>query len=415
MPTLLPEGGPRRLLALSILVNMFGYGIYLTAGVLYFTRSVQLPAAQVGLGLSVAGAAALATGVPIGHLADRRGARGVYALTLALGAVAMGGLCVARSFSSFLVFATLGSVAQLAGPAARGPLIQRYGGERPAQLRAYLRSVANVGISLGALVAGWGVHVDTRTAYLWLIAGSALSWAACAALVLFLPAVPPLGPGSGPSWTALRDRPYIALTVLDGVMAMQYRVLTTALPLWLLAETTAPRWSVSLVMLVNTVLVVVFQVRASRSIDTPRAGGRAFGRAGFALLVACVLFSALAVLPAWCVLPLLVAAVVVHTVGELWHVAGGFEVSFALAPPHAVGQYQGLFGMGSALGVAIGPALLITACVEWGPMGWWLVGALFAGTGALMPAAVRWAERRRPHRDPEDTPVASPARTEKSA
>ncbi|MFD5162187.1 hypothetical protein ACFWMJ_29690 [Streptomyces hawaiiensis] len=34
-------------------------------------------------------------------------------------------------------------------------------------------------------------------------------------------------------------------------------------------------------------------------------------------------------------------------------------------------------------------------CVERGPAGWWLVGALFTGTGALMPAAVRWAERTR--------------------
>ncbi|ARF59621.1 MFS transporter [Streptomyces gilvosporeus] len=380
-------------MALSVLVNMLGWGIYLTAGVLYFTRSVRLPAAQVGIGLSVAGAVALAAGVPVGHLADRRGARGVYAGTLALGAVAMAGLCLARSFWSFLLCASLAAVAQTSGPAARGPLIQRYGGDRPAAFRAYLRAVANVGISVGALLAGWAAQTDTPSAYLLLIAGSAATWAAGATLVLFLPAAPPVRSAPGPRWTALRDRPYLLLTVLDGIMAMQYRVLTAAVPLWLVDRTAAPRWSVSGVMLVNTALVVLFQVRMSRTVDTARAGGIAFRRAGYAFLAACVLLSVLPGLPAWLTLTLLAAAVVAHTAGELWQVAGGFELSFALAPAHAVGQYQGLFGMGSGLGVAIGPVVLITLCVEWGMPGWWLVGALFAVTGLLTPAAVRWAER----------------------
>jgi dipeptide/tripeptide permease len=93
---------------------------------------------------------------------------------------------------------------------------------------------------------------------------------------------------------------------------------------------------------------------------------------------------------------LLVAAVTVHTIGEIWQAAGGFELSFALAPAHAVGQYQGLFGMGLGLGTTIGPALLIALCIEWGAPGWWVVGGLFAATGLAVPAATRWAERTRP-------------------
>jgi hypothetical protein len=52
--------------------------------------------------------------------------------------------------------------------------------------------------------------------------------------------------------------------------------------------------------------------------------------------------------------------------------------------------------MGLGLGVAIGPALLITLCIDGGVFGWWVVGALFALTGLAVPAAVRWAERDRP-------------------
>ncbi|MGW3044443.1 MFS transporter [Kitasatospora sp. NPDC001159] len=393
MTALRPDRGPRRVLAVATLVYTVGYGIYLTAGVLYFTRVVDLPASQVGIGLSVAGGVSLAVGVPVGHLADRHGARGVYVATLVLWAAAMGGLCLADGFGLFLLFAALAAVAQSAGPAARGPLIKEYGGERPAEFRAYLRSVTNAGIAVGALLAGWGAQVGTARAYLLLIGGSAVCALACAALVMRLPIVPPTRSGSGPRWVALRDRPYVLVTVLDGVMAVQYRVLTAAVPLWLLDQASVPRWSVSAVMLVNTAIVVSLQVRASKGIDTPRAGAVAFRRAGFAFLISCGAISLMPAVPTWVGLALLLGAVVVHTVGEIWHAAGGFELSFSLAPAEAVGQYQGLFGMGLGLGVTIGPALVIALCVTWGTPGWWVLGAVFALTGLAVPAAVRWAQR----------------------
>jgi MFS family permease len=388
--------GPRRLLTVVALVSMTGYGVYLTAGVLYFIRVVHLPPAQVGLGLSVAGAVALAAGIPGGHLADRRGARGVYAATLVVAAAAMAGLCVANGFWSFLLFVCLAAVAQTAGPAARSPLVQHYGDQRPAEFRGYLRSAGNLGIAVGALLAGWAVQVDARAAYVLLIAGGAGAYGVCAVAMGFLPAVPPKPSGTHPRWIALRDRPYLLLTVLDGIMAIQYRVLTAAVPLWLVGRTHIPHWSVSAVMLVNTAIVVLFQVRVGRGIDTPRAGALAFRRAGFAFFASCATISLLAGMSAWFAMALLLLAVAVHTVGEIWQAAGGFELSFSLAPPHAVGQYQGLFGMGLGLGVTIGPALLVALCISWGVPGWWVVGAMFAVTGSTVSAAVRWAERTRP-------------------
>ncbi|MFE3580637.1 MFS transporter [Streptomyces vinaceus] len=93
---------------------------------------------------------------------------------------------------------------------------------------------------------------------------------------------------------------------------------------------------------------------------------------------------------------LLLAGVAVHTIGELWHAAAGFEVSFALAPERATGQYLGVFGLGAGLAEAAGPALIIFLCVTWGRPGWYVMGALFALTGLAAPFVVRWAERQRP-------------------
>ncbi|WP_078861258.1 MFS transporter [Streptomyces sp. NRRL F-2747] len=367
MPHLLPEPGPQRTIAASNFVHTVGSGLYLTAGVLYFTQAVHLPAPQVGLGLGIAGVLSLAVGIAVGHLADRRGARGVYAGTLVVQALATAGFLLADGFWPFVVAVCAATGAKGAGLAARSPIIRHHGGDRPQEFRAYLRAVTNTGISIGAVLAGWVVQVGTHSAYQLMVVGNALAFAASALIVLRLRPVAPEPAAEGPRWIALRDRPYLALTVLDGIMAIQFKVLTVAVPLWLIAATEAPHWLISGTMLLNTVVVVTCQMRAGRSIDTPAAGALAYRRSGFAFLLACVLISLTQGIPGWAAASLLLAGVAVHTIGELWHAAAGFEISFALAPREATGQYLGVFGLGAGLAEAAGPALIIFLCITWGP------------------------------------------------
>ncbi|MFC5183693.1 MFS transporter [Actinomadura harenae] len=389
----MPESAPQRVIAVSNFLYTLGSGLYLTAGVLYFTEAVGLPVGRVGLGLGIAGLVSLVVGIGVGHLADRVGARGVYAGTLVVRGLAAAAFTLVDGFWSFVLVVCVATGAQAAGLAARSPLIRRFGGERPQEFRAYLRAVTNVGISLGALLAGWIVAVGTTSAYQVLVLGLAVANLLAAAPLALLPSVKPQAAAAGPRWGALRDRPYLALTALDGVMAVQFKVLTVALPLWLVAATSAPHWLIAGTMITNTVIVVGLQVRASRGIDSPGAGGGAYRRAGVTFLVSCVLISLAAGVPAWGAVALLIGGVFVHTLGELWHSAAGFEVSFALAPEHATGQYLGVFGLGAGLAEAFGPSLLISLCITWGRPGWYVVGALFALTGLLAPAAVRWARR----------------------
>jgi MFS family permease len=381
--------------------TMFGWWTSTSPGAsTYFTRDARHPATQVGLGLGIAGLVSLAVGVIAGHLADVRGPRGVDAITLILRGLGTAGFLLADTFWLFVLAVSVATAAHAAGQAARSPLIKHHGGERPQEFRAYLRAVANVGISLGALLAGWAVQADTHTAYQLLVVGNALVFLVAAAILMSVPSVvpasaPALAPTENqpPRQTALRDRPYLLLTALDGVMSIQYKVLTVAIPLWLVVATTAPRWMISGTMITNTVIVVLFQVRASRKVDSAAAGGHAYLQASLAFCASCALISLAAGAPTWAAVVLLISGVVIHTVGELWHAAGGFEVSFALAPDGATGQYLGLFGMGFGLSEAFGPALLIALCITWGRPGWYVVGAMFALTGLAVPAVVCWAER----------------------
>lgn len=45
----------------------------MASAVLFFTRSVGLPLAQVALGMGIAAFVGMLAGIPVGHLADRRG------------------------------------------------------------------------------------------------------------------------------------------------------------------------------------------------------------------------------------------------------------------------------------------------------------------------------------------------------
>jgi MFS family permease len=411
MPSLLPDSGPQLVLTASNFVCTVGSGLYLTAGVLYFTEAARLSAGQVGLGLAVAGLLSLGLGIAVGHLADRRGARGVYATALVVQALATAAFVPATGFWPFVLAVSAATGAKAAGAAARSPLIRHYGGDRPQEFRAYLRAVTNVGVSLGALLAGWAVQVGTLTAYRLMVLGTAVACAAAAALLVLLPPVPPVPAAGVPRRLALRDRPYLLLTCLDGVMAIQFKVLTVAVPLWLVRATTAPHWLVSATMLTGTVLVVALQVRASRAVTSPAAGGFAYRRAGLAFLLACALVPLSQGAPAWAAATVLLTAVVIHTAGELWHSAAGFEVSFALAPAHATGQYLGVFGLGAGLAEAVGPGLLIALCIDWGRPGWYVVGAMFALTGLAAPFAVRRARcaehARRAHRTAPRTAAAA--------
>ncbi|MFI2708900.1 MFS transporter [Micromonospora sp. NPDC018662] len=376
---------------------MIGSGVFMVTAALFFTRVVGMPLAQVGLGMGVAAGAGLLAGVPVGHLADRRGPREVYLGMLLVQGAAMGALLVVRNFWLVLVALCVSELARSAGGAARGPLVRGIGGADLARFRAYLRSVANLAGSCAAIATGFAVQFDSRPAYLALVLTNALSFVAAAAVVAALPPLPPVpAPPRTGRWAVMRDRGYVAVTVLDGVMSIHHQVLLFALPLWIVGHTDAPRWLVGATALVNTALVVLLQVRASRGVDSSDAAGRAVRRAGVAFLAGMAVVAATATLPAWLAVAGIGLGVFVHTVGELWHTAGSMELRFSLAPAHAQGQYMGLFGFGAGLANVVAPTVLALFCITWGAPGWLLLGGVFLVAGVVTPGVVRWAERNRP-------------------
>jgi hypothetical protein len=383
---------------LAALINVYGTGMIITAMTLFALRVVHLSAARSGLALTIAGLVGLLAAMPIGRLADRRGPRDVSRLALVLlGVAAISYVFLAHSFVSYLLVAIVDGTALSASTTASVALLRRVGGENATTFRSQASAVLNLGMSLGVATCGIAIELNTVNAYRALFLANGLSCLVDAAILTMLPKYPALpGAREESPFAALRDRPFLAYTVVSGAMYMQYLVLSLLLPVWVVFHTNAPRWSVSAFIIVNTAMVVLFQVRVGKTVQTIRQGGAAFRRAGMVFLVSCSAMGLAAGLPAWGALLLLTGAVVLHTYGELWQSSGMYALDFGLAPPHAQGQYQGLVGMGNFAGQALSPFLLIGVVLSWGKYGFLVLGVWFVLLGLTAPAVARWGERTRP-------------------
>ncbi|MFB7617436.1 MFS transporter [Kitasatospora sp. NPDC056181] len=398
-----PDPMVRRLAGIT-LVNTVGSGLSMAVGVLFFTRVLGLSAAQLGLGLTVAGLCGVAASVPAGRAADRWGARPVLVTLVALNAVATAGYALVHSYPAFLALACVVSAVDRGAAATRNALYAEVlPADRRVAGRAYLRVVTNIGICLGTSIGAIALQVDTRQAYLTAILADAVSYAVVAVLFyrLAVPAAARKAAADGQQAgggrkrnPALRDGPFLVVTVLNALLGLQFAMLEVGVPLWVVQHTDAPRITVAATMIVNTVLVIALQVRATRGTEERAGAARACGRAGVILAASCLVIALAHGLPATVAAVVVLAGVALQALGEVLGQAGGWALSYDLAGERDHGAYQGVYNAGSAAALMIGPAVVTTAVIGYGLIGWAALGALLAAAGLAVRPAVQWAGRR---------------------
>lgn len=394
---LVPESAPVRNLALLTLINTTGNGVFFTLSALYFTRILGFSVVSVGAGLSVAAFFGLAASVPFGHLSDRVGARGVLVATLVATGVMSAVLLGVQDYWQFVVVVALWETVDSGSRSARNAMIGAVvQGAGRAATRAYLRSITNVGMTVGTGIAALALHADTRAAYLVVMAINVASFFVCALVATRLPVVAGTTREEGSSpLAAVRDLPYVAVTLAVGVLAMHNWIVEIAIPLWVVGHTEAPRWMVSVLLVLNTVTVVAAQVAVARRVTTVRTAVSASVLSGGLLVVACALFGLSAGRGAVLASVLLVGAASVHVVAEMAQSAGSFLLGYDLAPEGALGQHQGLWAMGPGLAALIAPSLIAWLPLRLELPGWLMLGAILLVAGLAVAPAVRWAERTR--------------------
>ncbi len=394
----LPDGRVVRVLSVAALADAVGNGFFIAGSAVFFTVHLGMSAGTVGLGLSLAGAAGLLASALAGRLTDRLGARRVYvALSLVQALLfACYPLLGDRTAVFFLVLCAIG-VAEYGAAPAWGTLVARsVPADRRVRTRAYLRSVYNVGFSLGSLACGAVVAIGTPAAFVSLALGNAVTFAVGALVVLAVPAPPvvPAAPGgSALRYPSLRDGSFLAVTGLSAVLCLHVSVLLVALPLWVVERTDVAPSAVGALLVVNTVLVVLLQVRASGSAEQLAGAAVAARRAGILMAAACGVF-ALGQGRGWVAAGItLLVGVVLLTGAELLQAASAWGLPYGLAPESRLGEYQGTFGMAFSAQTMIGPALTVYLVIEHGWIGWAVLAALVLAAALLIVPATRRAAR----------------------
>ena len=286
----------------------------------------------------IAAAISLPMSIPAGHFADRIRIRNWVGASQIIQGIVAASFIFIHSYSAFLILTIFVEVIGTGTQTLRMTLITRLSGsgEERVRFRAYLRAVTNLGIGVGATFAGISLTIDTRTAYATLVVINGATFIAAALIFFKLPdtrrnlsreAKPSV---KGPRFIALRDRRYIAATMLNGVYSIHFIIQGVGIPLWIVNFTTAPRWTVSLVMLINTVACVLFSVRASKGTGDIHRAARIYFRAGLFVAAGSVIYAFAQGANPWLATTFLV-------VGMIFHVTGTFRLWCGLGPRVRIG------------------------------------------------------------------------------
>lgn len=400
-----PDSATAKRWAWVAVVDSIGTGMFLPISVLYFTVVVRMSAESVGLGLGIAGLIGCAATPVAGALIDRWGAKRVMIICWLTAAAAYAGFLGVRNWGSFVAIAAVARAADhMAVPGRRVFVTSIATGDDRVSLMSFQRAMLNLGFGIGGLITAAVLTIGTRSAYQAVLVVDAVSYLTATGVLLTI-AVPrnttaqapdsPSAAGSqaaaaGPARKAgfrqvLADWRYVGLALINVAVLTFDTAFIIGMPLWVHEHTSAPTPMVGLLFTLNTVLVVVLQVRTAKSCTTVEQAPRAYLRTAGAFALAAVGY--------WAayrsgraealVIVLLIAAVVAHTVAELYGSVGEWTVSLNLAPANLRGRYLSLFGLSLSAQQAVGPVLVTALIVASPSLAWFgLAGLLAAGCAA---------------------------------
>jgi hypothetical protein len=384
----------RRYLLLR-LVSAIGDGLFLTGSIVFFTKVVGLSPAQVGAGLSAAGIAGFIASGTLGFLSDRFGPKRVLVTFNILQCVAYLSYALARNFLAFAAIACIIGVLDFGKAPAASAMMRSIAGEADrVSLRARARTAANAGICAGSLLAAAGLAAHTEWIYYALILGNSASFAISALLASTIDDGHSRARSRGlslPSMTALRNGRLMLVVGLNAIMALHASLITVTIPLWIISRTRAGTWTIGVLLLINTVLVILFQLVVSKNTEHVSQLVRSARRAAILILIACLLFGLSARTgPAGAVV-LLLAGGVFMAFAEMLQAASTMGISFALAPVDVQGQYLGVSAMSMALQGIIGPGVCSFLVIRYGLAGWLGLALAIGMASILLGPATRAA------------------------
>jgi MFS family permease len=384
-----------------------GQGTFLTGSAVFFTQVVGLHAAQVGLGLTIAGVVSFLVAYPSGKMVDRLGPKRMWTA----GTVASGALFAAwpfiDSFGGYVAMVIGFEIIANAGGAGRNAyILDVMSEEERVATQAYMYSALNVGFTLGAVLGGIALAVDDLTVIRWLPLLTVVIAVVNAVFLIRLPRAPhdirsadqntkQVQPrGRGP----LHNIGWLMSSLFTGTMFTNQVLLHVVIPLWLVQATDAPHWLLAWLFGTNTVLCVFLPTYTSRGLVTLSDALRSVRISGAFFVVACLITMATDSTDGFLTIFLVWLGHVAVTGCELYFSGANWAFQAKLMDPARRGEYTGVGEVFTTVGERWAPAAYTFLVLSWHPStlpgaGWRVIAGIGLVAVVGLHPSVRMAER----------------------
>ncbi len=404
---LVPPTPLSRRLATQSLLFATAEGTFLTGSAVLFTQVVGLRAAQVGLGLTIAGVVSFLVAYPAGKLTDRIGPKRMWAAGAFVAALLFAAWPFIDGFTGYLAMVVCFEIIENAGGAGRNAYVLDVMPEdERVATQAYMYSSLNVGFTLGAIIGGIALAFDNTTVMRWMPLFTLAIGLVNAVFITRLPRAPhdvrsatkgtsaAKPRGRGP----LRNVGWMLVSLFGGTMWTNQVLLNVVIPLWLVQATDAPHWLLAWLFGTNTVLCIFLPAYTSSGLETLSDALRSVRISGAFFVLACLITMATHSTAGFLTIFLVWLGHVAVTGAELYNSGASWAFEAKLMDPARRGEYGGVSEVFSTLGGRWAPALFTLLAMSWHPealpgAGWLVIAAIGLVAVAGLHPSVRLAER----------------------
>lgn len=379
-----------RSLLIAMCINAFGAGMFFPFAMLYYEAATSLSVATIGLVLTAATLLTLAMTPITGILVDRLGAQRLVVASQVMTAAGFGGYLMVSSAGTLFLAALVATSGSRMFYASFSTLIAEMaeGGNRD-RLYALEGVTQNVAASASGFLASLVIGSMGLAGFGAAIIGNALCLVATAVLIHRLDIHPNERQAAqhhqGYS-AVIRDRPFMMLVASNALFAQCSMLIGVALAIFATDAMRAPVWSIGVIGVLQTCLVVGFQGSLVRRMQ-PFRRTSAMTIAGFLWVAACLLFASGVVLPAGVAVPHLIIAAMTFTTAQMFYGPPARALAASIGPEALRGRYIATYELSWGLAAAIVPAFF-GVTYDVGPATPWLVASmLVAGAMVLLRRA----------------------------
>jgi predicted MFS family arabinose efflux permease len=320
------------------------------------------------------------TGYLGGHTSDRIGRRPLILIGEGCTAlVPLGLLAVGDNVTAGLtLLALLPVFGALGGAADQAMVADLVGPEEREAAYSAVRVAANLGVTIGPPLGGL-LLIGGNWQHLWLgvLPLAALAYGIAWRYIPRGGAYAPSGPPQRGSFRVIvRDHPFLLFMLSSVFATMTYVATETLLPISVTTTHNLAPAAWGVLMIVNPLLVTVFQLRLTRWTSNVPASLKL----GLAMPMMGVPF----LLLNWNGSALVIAVVIlIFVIGEMLWVPTSQAVVAALAPADIRGAYMGLFGSTWSVGWALTPFLGLQVRATYGDAAMWMCVAVLGVTAGI--------------------------------